>query len=191
MTRFDPGSSLADHFLVAMPSLQDPFFGGSVVYLLQHNEQGAFGLVINHPIDKLSLRDVFGQLDIEDARPPLSPQVVLAGGPVERDKGFVLHDAPALWPSSLVLREGLTLTTSKDILQAIGGNTGPKRYCVALGCSGWSPGQLEQELRENAWFTCPAREDILFSADFTSMARRVAASLGFELSQLTSEIGYS
>lgn len=188
---FDPANSLADHFLVAMPNLRDPFFANSVVYLIQHNENGAFGIVINQPATDLTMTNVLKQLGITDTRPPLATQVVLAGGPVEKDKGFVLHDAPPLWPSSLALREGLTLTTSKDVLHAIGGNTGPKRYMVALGCSGWSPGQLEQELRDNSWFTCRANEDILFSYDFANKSKMAAATLGFDLSQLTTDVGYS
>jgi putative transcriptional regulator len=187
---FDQNNSLIDHFLVAMPNLRDSFFANSIIYILQHNEAGAFGLVVNHPL-KMQLKEIFEQLGFSDSRPASAQQIVLAGGPVEKEKGFVLHDAPADYPSSLAIRPGLTLTTSKDILEAIGSNTGPSRYLIALGCSGWSPGQLEQEMQDNAWFTCRATDDILFSTDFSNKPKMAAATLGFDLSQLTSDVGYS
>jgi putative transcriptional regulator len=187
---FDASTSLADHFLVAMPSLRDAFFANSIVYLLQHNEAGAFGIVVNHPLN-LQLPEIFAQLGVDDERPSSAPQIVLAGGPVEKEKGFVLHDAAPDYPSSLAIRPGVTLTTSKNILEAIGGNKGPARYLVALGCSGWSPGQLEQELKDNSWFTCKATDEILFSTDFANKPKMAAATLGFDLSQLTSDVGYS
>jgi putative transcriptional regulator len=187
---FDSANSLKDHFLIAMPNLRDPFFANSVVYVMQHNEAGAFGLVVNHPL-KIQMDEVFQQLGIDDQRPAPAQQVVLAGGPVEKEKGFVLHDADPKWPSSMVLKPGLTLTTSKEILEAIGENSGPAQYLVALGCSGWNPGQLEKEIAENSWFTCPASDDILFSSDFANKSNMAAAKLGFTMAQLTSDVGYS
>src|SRR5690606_34278412 len=105
--------------------------------------------------------------------------------------GFVLHDSPPEWPSSLTVVEGLTVTTSRDILEAISRNEGPENYLITLGCSGWSPGQLETELSENAWLTCPASRDIIFSTDFTRKPEMAAATLGFSLAQLTTDVGYS
>jgi len=187
---FDPANSLTDHFLIAMPALRDPFFASSVVYLVQHNENGAFGIIVNKPI-KMSISEVLDQLGIDDERPANAPQDVLYGGPVEKEKGFVLHDAEPQWPSSMAIRAGLTLTTSKDILQSIGHNEGPSRYLVALGCSGWNAGQLEKEIRENTWITCPATDAILFSTDYAKKPDMAAATLGFTMAQLTSEVGYS
>ena len=187
---FDPANSLKDHFLVAMPNLQDSFFANSVVYLMQHNEKGAFGIVVNHPI-KMAMKDILQQLGIEDLRPATANQSVLAGGPVEKEKGFVLHDADDSWPSSMVLKPGLTLTTSKEILADIGHNNGPSRYLIALGCSGWSPGQLEQEIKDNSWFTCKATDDIIFSTEYARKPEMAAATLGFSMAQLTSDVGYS
>lgn len=189
-TEFDKQTSLTDHFLIAMPQLRDSYFANSVIYVMQHNEAGAFGLVINHPI-KMPMTEIFEQLGLEDLRPSSSPQIVLSGGPVEKEKGFVLHNAPAEWPSSLSIRPGLTLTTSRDILASIGKNAGPSRYLVALGCAGWSPGQLEKELKENSWFTCPAQEDILFSTDYANKPNMAAATLGFTMAQLSTDTGYS
>lgn len=187
---FDPSTSLKDHFLVAMPNLQDSFFAHSVIYLMQHNENGAFGLVVNHPL-KMGMKDILQQLNIEDLLPASANQIVLSGGPVEKEKGFVLHDGDATWPSSLPLRPGLTLTTSKEILADIGHNKGPARFLMALGCSGWSPGQLEQEIKDNSWFTCPAKDEILFSTDYARKPEMAAATLGFSMAQLTSDVGYS
>lgn len=187
---FDPANSLTDHFLIAMPSLRDPFFASSVVYLIQHNENGAFGIIVNHPL-KMAMSEILDQLGIDDERPPNAEQDVLDGGPVEKEKGFVLHNAEPTWPSSLAIRPGLTLTTSKDILQSIGRNEGPSRYLVALGCSGWSPGQLEKEIRENTWITCAATDAILFSTDYSKKPDMAAATLGFTMAQLTSDVGYS
>ena len=187
---FDPANSLTDHFLIAMPALRDPFFARSVVYLVHHNENGAFGIIVNQPI-KMAISEVLDQLGIDDERPANAPQDVLYGGPVEKEKGFVLHDAEPQWPSSMAIRAGLTLTTSKDILQSIGHNEGPSRFLVALGCSGWSAGQLEKEIRENTWITCPATDAILFSTDYAKKPDMAAATLGFTMAQLTSEVGYS
>ncbi len=187
---FDPATSLTEHFLIAMPSLRDPFFARSVVYLMQHNENGAFGIIVNQPI-KMAMSEILDQLGIDDERPSNAAQDVLDGGPVEKEKGFVLHDAEPQWPSSLAIRPGLTLTTSKDILQAIGRNEGPSRYLVALGCSGWNAGQLEKEIRENTWITCPATDAILFSTNYAKKPDMAAATLGFTMAQLTSEVGYS
>ena len=187
---FDSANSLKDHFLIAMPNLREPFFANSVVYVMQHNEAGAFGLVVNHPM-QIQLDAVFEQLGIKDLRPVSALQSVLAGGPVEKEKGFVLHDAEPNWSSSMALKPGLTLTTSKEILEAIGHNDGPEHYLVALGCSGWNPGQLEKEITENSWFTCPASSEILFSTDFANKPNMAAATLGFTMAQLTSDVGYS
>jgi putative transcriptional regulator len=187
---FDQANSLTDHFLIAMPQLRDSFFANSIIYLMQHTEAGAFGIVINHPI-KMPMTEIFEQLGLEDLRPSSASQIVLSGGPVEKEKGFVLHDAPPEWPSSLAIRPGLTLTTSRDILASIGKNAGPERYLIALGCSGWSPGQLEKELKENSWFTCPAKEEILFSSDYVNKPNMAAATLGFTMAQLSTDAGYS
>ncbi|MGA0805661.1 MAG: YqgE/AlgH family protein [Pseudohongiellaceae bacterium] len=189
-TASDACTSLENHFLVAMPQLQDSWFGRSVVYIWRHNEDGALGLVVNKPID-LRMGEIFEQLGVTCLSNASAQQIVLAGGPVETQKGFVLHDAAPHWPSSLIVADGLTLTTSRDILADIAAGKGPARYLLALGCAGWSPGQLEQELKDNAWFTCPATTDIIFSTDHARKPEMVAARLGFSLSQLTSNVGYS
>jgi putative transcriptional regulator len=181
---------LVDHFLIAMPQLHDSYFANSVVYLWQHSAEGALGLVVNLPLN-MQLCDILDQLQIEDLRPAHANQIVLSGGPVETEKGFILHDSPPRWPSSLRITDNITLTTSRDILASIGRGEGPKNYLMTLGCSGWSAGQLENELAQNAWFTCPASKDILFSSDITNKANMAAATLGFSMAQLATDVGYS
>lgn len=183
-------NSLTDHFLIAMPQLQDAYFANSLVYIWRHSSEGALGLVINLPLG-IPLSEIFEQLDMEDKRGPGASDTVLSGGPVETEKGFVLHDAAPRWPSSLAVTEGITLTTSRDILADIARGEGPDNFLVALGCSGWSPGQLEKELKENAWITCQATRDIIFSRDYARKPQMAAATLGFSLSQLTPDVGYS
>ena len=183
-------SSLVDHFLIAMPQLQDSYFANSVIYIWRHNEEGALGVVVNLPI-RMQLHEIFTQLGMEDERAAPAPQIVLSGGPVETEKGFVLHDSPPDWPSSLKITDRLTLTTSREILADIAKGRGPDNYLITLGCSGWSPGQLEKELGENAWFTCPATKEIIFSTDFAAKPDMAAATLGFSISQLTSDVGFA
>lgn len=186
----DENDSLVDHFLIAMPQLQDSYFANTVIYMWRHSAEGALGLVINLPI-KMQLTEIFEQLGMEDLRPGDASQIVLSGGPVETEKGFVLHDGPTRWPSSLAITDELTLTTSRDILADISRGEGPDNYLVALGCSGWTAGQLEQELKENSWLTCPASKGIIFSKDFAAKPEMAAATLGFSLNQLTPDVGYS
>jgi putative transcriptional regulator len=186
-----PTASLVDHFLIAMPQLQDSYFANTVVYIWRHEpDEGALGLVINLPV-RMQLWEVLEQLELDDQRPRTASQIVLSGGPVETEKGFVLHNDKPRWPSSMAITDSLTLTTSREILADIGINQGPERFLVALGCAGWAPGQLERELSENAWFTCSASNDIIFSTDFTRKPEMAAATLGFSMSQLTTDVGYS
>ena len=178
--------SLTNKFLIAMPQLQDSCFEGSVIYVCNHNDEGALGLIINKP-SELPLFEIFAQLELEDER---ANQTVLSGGPVENDKGFILHRSERSWTSTINLTNDLKLTTSKDILSSIARNDGPEEYLMTLGCSGWNPGQLEQELADNSWLAIPANQDILFSDDFANMADMIASTLGFNMVQLTPEIGY-
>lgn len=181
--------NLTHRFLIAMPQLQDEHFRGSLVYICRHNEEGTLGIVTNLPMD-IPLFGVLEQLELEDARPYPAQQTVIAGGPVESNKGFILHDGDQEWESTVALEEGLKLTTSRDIMADIAGNTGPAHYLVALGCAGWGPGQLEQEIMNNAWLVCPAEKDILFAEDPHKMAALATASLGFDMVQLTPTAGY-
>ena len=183
-------NSLVDHFLIAMPTLRDSWFANTVIYIWRHNPEGALGLVVNIPT-RMQLDEVFEQLGVESLKNDSAAQIVLSGGPVEKEKGFVLHDAPPRWPSSLPITDKLTVTTSRDILADIARGEGPEHFLLTLGCAGWGPGQLEQEIRDNAWFTCPAKSEIIFSPEHARKPEMAAATLGFSLSQLTPDVGWS
>lgn len=182
-------SGLFDQFLIAMPQLEDSFFENSVIYMWQHSDEGAIGMAVNLPLP-ITLSELFEQLGIKDERLPGAPQTVLCGGPVEPNKGFILHDGnPNSWDSTLTLENNLSITTSRDILEDIARGEGPENYLVILGCSGWGPGQIEQEITENAWFNCPANKELIFSTNFSEKPKMAAELLGFELSQLSTDLG--
>lgn len=192
MSESDTTGYLEDQFLIAMPQLTDPYFANTVTYLWRHNEEGALGIVINKPL-QASVADIFAELDIvcSVGEGPFQQEHVLAGGPVERDKGFIIHDAGRNWESSIEVTPDITICTSRTILQDIAQGKGPQNYLVALGCAGWEAGQLEQEISENAWLTAPANADLLFSRDYATKADAAAALLGIDLQQISPEAGHS
>jgi putative transcriptional regulator len=181
--------NLTHHFLIAMPSMDDPHFARSLTYICEHNEQGALGLVVNRPTD-MTLSGVFDQLDMP-LDGPASDEPVYFGGPVQTERGFVLHQPVGEWQSSLAVQDGVALTTSRDILEALGRGDGPQRMLFALGYSGWGAGQLEQELKQNAWLTVAASDAILF--DLPPEARLEAAMqrLGVNFASLLDEAGHA
>ena len=181
--------NLVNHFLIAMPQLQGSYFANSVVYMWRHCEDGALGIVVNLPLN-MQLGEIFEQLDIAVQHPSCATQTVLSGGPVESDKGFILHDSARPWVSTIDIADDIRITTSRDILTDISHGEGPENYLVALGCAGWNPGQLEQEITDNTWIVCPASKDIIFSRDFARKADLAAATLGFNMAQLTPDAGY-
>ena len=185
----ETSSGLFDQFLIAMPQLEDSFFENSVIYMWQHSDEGAIGMAVNLPLP-IKLTELFEQLGIKDERPADAAQTVLCGGPVEPNKGFILHDSKSKnWESTINLGNNLSITTSRDILEDIAKGKGPQNYFVILGCSGWGPGQIEQEITENAWFSCPANKELIFSTEFNDKPKLAAALLGFELSQLSTDQG--
>ena len=153
--------SVAGQLLIAMPSLIDPHFGGSVVFVADHSPKGAMGIVLNRPSD-MSVGTLFNRIDLQTDNHPLGEQMVLVGCPVQTDRGFVLHEPVGHWSSTLMVIQGLGLTSSRDILEASAKGKGPRRFLVALGYSGWSPGQLDSELGANAWLTVPVHDTALF-----------------------------
>ncbi|MDD3884283.1 MAG: YqgE/AlgH family protein [Gallionella sp.] len=182
--------NLTRHFLIAMPALQEGVFAGTLTYICEHNENGALGIVVNRPID-LKLADMFAQINIPLHEPELQSQPVHFGGPVQTERGFVLHDTPGSWQSSLRISDTLELTTSKDILEAVAEGKGPRHMIITLGYAGWDQGQLEHEMSENAWLTLPASEHILF--DLPPEARLPAAmrQLGVDYASLSEEVGHA
>lgn len=193
LTVADDASCLEHHFLIAMPQLQDPHFQGSVTYLWKHDKNGALGVVINRP-SKLPITGLLEEMKIavsDHMLGKLSDRKVMAGGPVEKNKGFILHDAGTEWDYTLPINDEISLSMSRDILQDIANGAGPARYIAALGCAGWEAGQLEQEISNNVWLTVPANPDLLFSDDHSGMAKAAAAILGVSLSQLSTLAGHS
>ncbi|MFP6839935.1 MAG: YqgE/AlgH family protein [Pseudohongiellaceae bacterium] len=185
-------SFLENQFLIAMPQMLDSYFSNSVTYLWKHNNEGALGIVINKPLNA-SIADIFNELDIVcDSEVQLFQQRrVLAGGPVERDKGFIIHDADRTWESSITVTPDISICTSKTILQDIAAGNGPDNYLVALGCAGWDAGQLEREISANTWLTIPADTDLIFSQDYAAKADAAASLLGIDLQQISPDAGHS
>ena len=186
----DDKLDLTNQFLIAMPQLNGSYFGHTVVYMWQHGTDGALGIVVNLPL-QIKLSEIFSQLDIDIQRSEPFDEAVLSGGPVEIGKGFILHDAERQWISTLQITNDISITTSKDILDDIGRGEGPENYLVALGCSGWGAGQLEQEISDNSWVTCPASKEIIFSRDFDGKPDMAASTLGFSMAQMTTDVGHS
>lgn len=190
----DSPGSLTNQFLIAMPHLDDPWFNHTVTYLWKHSPQGALGLVINKP-SSLRVAELLGELNIDTSARLgdliFHRQHVMSGGPVERNKGFILHEAGRDWEYTLPVTDELSISMSKDILVDIAQGAGPENYLIALGCAGWEAGQLEQEISDNFWLTVPALPAIIFSRDHDSKAEAAAGLLGVNLSQLSSSAGHS
>lgn len=183
-------SYLKNHFLIAMPHMADPNFAQTVTFLIEHNAEGAMGLVINRP-SGLSLADVLEQLRPDSLPPAICQSLpIFSGGPVQTERGFVLHPAGMQFQATMELGE-VALSTSQDVLFAIADGHGPEKYVIALGYAGWEAGQLEQELISNTWLTCPADSQILFDTPFDQRLAAAAARLGVNLSLLTSQAGHA
>ena len=183
-------TSLTNQFLIAMPALHDPNFYHSVTYICEHNEEGAMGIVINHPTD-LHLGDVLDQMDIPIGSPAAATQTLFLGGPVQTERGFVIHQPAGEWDSSLLVSQDIAITTSRDILSAIADGNGPDRVLVALGYAGWGPGQLEQEIAENSWLNCPMDNAILFEKPTEKRWKAAASLMGVDLNLLSNDIGHA
>jgi putative transcriptional regulator len=183
-------TSLANQLLVALPALDDPNFSRSVTLICQHDDDGAMGVVVNRN-SEYTLGDVFGQMGIETSDEALRGQIVLAGGPVHPERGFVLHDGDRRWDSTLAVADGLFVTTSRDVLEAMASGTGPARATVALGCAGWGAGQLEYELTENSWLTVPADAELLFETALDARWQAAAGRLGVDMMQVADYSGHA
>ena len=181
--------NLTNQFLVAMPTLMDPNFHRTVTYICEHSEQGAMGIVINRPLE-LRLSDIMSQMEI-DPGPTVAGVHAYYGGPVDMARGFVLHTPVGNWEATLRIAGDIGVTSSRDILQAMAQGQGPSRAIVALGYSGWAAGQLESELAQNAWLTCPAATDIMFDLDSEQKLAAAAARLGVDLNSLTTDAGHA
>lgn len=182
--------TLTNHLLIAMPALEDPNFSHTVTYICEHSEDGAMGIVLNRPLD-LPLSDVLEHLEIPILDPRLSQQHVFLGGPVDMERGFVVHTPVGEWDSSMTVSADIGVTTSRDILQAIARGEGPERYRIALGYAGWGSGQLESELGENSWLSTPATPELLFATPPEQLWQAAASELGIDMTLLSQETGHA
>lgn len=180
--------TLAGQLLVAMPGMADPNFHHSVTYVCEHGEQGALGLVINQPMN-MALGEVLEQLSLHTNAETLRIQPVLRGGPVQSERGFVLHDTPRDWDATTAVDHSIYVTTSQDILSDLAAGTGPERILMALGYAGWGPGQLEEEILQNAWLTVPASPDIVFDTPYHQRWEAAAESIGVDVASLSLHAG--
>jgi putative transcriptional regulator len=182
--------SLKNHFLVAMPGLNDENFSGTVVYICEHNADGAMGLIINQQLD-IPAKAVFDRLELEQKNNQ-GDELIFDGGPIQQDRGFILHSTcDQKWKSTIHIGGGVSLSTSKDILGDIALGSGPKDSLITLGYSSWEAGQLERELKENTWLTIPADSSIIFNTDCTQRAHAAALSIGLNLDSLALDSGHA
>lgn len=185
----EPIANLTNQFLIAMPGMADPFFARTVTYLCQHSEEGALGIIVNRP-SELTLSDIMEQMEIEILDASIAKIPVYFGGPVQPERGFILHDSSSHWGSTLKVSDTISLTTSRDILEAIGQGEGPANILVALGYAGWGKGQLEKEIVENSWLNAPADQSILFKKPAARRWKAAAELMGINISLLTAQAGH-
>lgn len=183
-------TNLTNHFLIAMPSLEDDHFSKSVTYICEHDDNGALGIIINRPSD-IGLGEIFAQLNIKASESEILDQTILTGGPVLTDRGFIIHTPHGNWDSSLKVNHHIAVTTSQDIMQAIANAKGPEKSLIALGYAGWGPGQLEYEISQNSWLSCPATEEILFDMSYEKRWRAAALLLGIDMQLLSNQAGHA
>jgi len=187
----DATTPLTGHFLIAMPNLADPNFFHTVAYLCEHTPGGgAMGIVINRPTD-LTLSDLTEQLEIEVTEPSLLELPIYQGGPVQTERGFVLHQPQGDWDNSMQVSPDITLTMSQDIIEAIAAGIGPEKYFITLGYAGWGESQLEDELGANAWLNGLGDQRIVFETPIESRWTAAAAHLGVAMDQLSSDVGHA
>ncbi|WP_456406970.1 YqgE/AlgH family protein [Thiolapillus sp.] len=180
-------SSLTNHFLIALPTLQDPNFSRTVTYICEHTNEGTMGIIINRP-SALQLTDILHHMGIEETPDTPADMRIFIGGPVQEDRGFLLHSPAKRWDSTLVITDDLAVTTSQDLVKALAKNEGPDNILFALGYAGWGPGQLEQELQQDAWIFGPASDEILFHTPVEQRWEAAAKLAGVDVN-LISNIG--
>ena len=185
--------NLADHFLIAMPSMDDPIFGRTVVYICEHNDKGVLGVVINKPTD-MTMEILFERIDLtlgDETHSEVVNEPVMFGGPVQDDRGFVLHTPGVNYSSSLKVTDEVAFTTSIDVLEAVANGNGPRRLLVSIGYAGWSPGQLEEEIGRNGWLTVSADPHVLFDLPIEERYNAAIKLLGIDPMMLASEAGHA
>lgn len=181
---------LANQFLIAMPELRDPNFFHGVTYLCEHNDEGAMGLMVNRPLD-ITMGEVLRQMSIETEHPEVLHLPIFLGGPVQCERGFVLHRPHGNWEVTMKVTDEIGVTSSRDIIEAIALGKGPAQCLVTLGYAGWGPGQLEQELAENSWINAAADDRILFDVAHERRWEAAAALTGVDIHRLSTDIGHA
>ena len=182
--------NLTNHLLIAMPSMEDPNFAKTVTLICEHNDEGAMGIVINRKTD-IALDEVYEQMEIESSTEAKKDQMVHIGGPVQEQRGFILHDGGNAYDSTMKITDDLFITTSRDILEEMAQGKGPEHSLIALGYAGWSPGQLEDEVLNNAWLTSPANNDILFEMPNDRRWEAAAKMVGVDIHQISGQAGHA
>ena len=184
--------SLKDHFLIAMPSLDDTFFERSVIYICEHDDKGAMGIMVNRPIG-VDVEELLDQMDLHPSAEQMFSinEEVLVGGPVSPDRGFILHTPQKNWINSVEISEYSMLTSSRDILSSIAIGKSPDNFIIALGYAGWGKDQLEQELADNTWLTIKASPELLFNVDHEQLWQNATQTLGFNFWQMSSQVGHA
>jgi putative transcriptional regulator len=183
-------NSLTNHFIIAMPGLMDENFNQAVTFICEHDDNGTFGIIINRE-SEISLDDVMQQMKIPYHPDKANLEPVFTGGPVQANRGFVLHRPIGNWESSLIVNDSVALTTSRDILEAIADNKGPDDNIITLGYAGWGPGQLEQEMADNTWLSCPADEQIIFNTPVEKRWQAAANLIGVDLQLMSNDAGHA
>jgi putative transcriptional regulator len=189
-------SHLANQLLIAMPGMLDDQFTGTVIYICEHNNQGAMGLVVNRPTN-IDLKDLFERIELKLEIAPLNRQPVYLGGPVQTERGFVLHPQAddIRYSSSLTIPGGLAMTTSKDVLEAVSNGQGPEQFLMTLGYAGWSAGQLEDEISRNGWLNVSTNIDdlkkIIFDTPYDQRYQKVMSIMGVDPSHLSGDVGHA
>jgi putative transcriptional regulator len=182
--------NLTYHFLIAMPNMADPHFARTLTFVCEHSEQGALGIVVNRPID-MTLQTLFERLSLSMRNTEIADAPIYFGGPVQTDRGFVLHTPPGNWQSTLRVRDRIGLTTSRDILEAVSRGEGPTKMLVSLGYAGWAAGQLEHELKQNAWLTVEAKDAIIFDLPAEERLPAALELLGLDYARLADVAGHA
>lgn len=183
-------SSLSNHFLLAMPELGDTLFYRSVIYICEHSEEGAMGIIINRPLD-IYLGVILEKMSLPSGNKSTQKKPVYLGGPLQTQRGFVLHTGGPRWEDTIIIHDELCITSSKDILESMSHGDGPRECLVALGYSGWGPGQLEEEIRDNVWLNVPADHEILFSTDVDKRWNKALSSMGIDETYLSNQVGHA
>lgn len=182
--------NLTHHFLIAMPAMEDPNFARTLTYIAEHNDQGALGIIVNRPID-MTVSSLFERIQLSLTVEDVGAQPIYFGGPVQTDRGFVLHRPVGSWHSTLSVQDEVGLTSSRDILQSIGDTGFPSEMLISLGYTGWAAGQLEQEILDNAWLTLPADMSIIFNHPPEARLGSALQKLGVNLVNLSETAGHA